>query len=259
MKETDLNIIYQLGSAIGYLTGGNLRTAQDPAELALNLAFPRMWLHSFMTQTDDVGRYLKDSRSAAQELLRKVEEVGAPSRFLTGVPISLEECTGLFSAKEHFEQSFERESKSLMVFTVTPKGTYDTSVMLENPQQDFPPRLLAELPARFIGDLKQAAKCLVFDIPVGCAFHVCRATESLMIAYYEKLAKQKWPLPTKRDWNTYNISKDFMLLPLSLPDCTRYAKWTEIHLSILNGRYPPKRRKFSTSSVPGSTTTWPMR
>ena len=43
----------------------------------------------------------------------------------------------------------------------------------------------------------------MFDVPVGCAFHVCRATEALMLAYYEKLAKQKWPLPKNRDWNTY--------------------------------------------------------
>jgi hypothetical protein len=57
-----------------------------------------------------------------------------------------------------------------MVFTVTPRGTYDTRILLENPQEDFPRRLVEELPARFIADLKEAAKCLVFDIPVGCAF-----------------------------------------------------------------------------------------
>jgi hypothetical protein len=90
-----------------------------------------------------------------------------------------------------------------MVFTVTPRGTYDTRILLENPQEDFPRRLVEELPARFIADLKEAAKCLVFDIPVGCAFHVCRATESLMLAYYEELAKQQWPLPKNRDWNSY--------------------------------------------------------
>jgi len=203
MKQTDLNIFYQMGTALGYLTGGNLRTGQDVTDLFLNLTFPRQWLRAFMTQTEDVGRYLKDSRLAAEEFLKKIEEIYTPARLQSHNAVTEHECTGLFSAKERFEQCFEREAKLLMVFTVTPKGTFDTNVLLENPQADFPQRLIAELPVRFITDLKEAAKCLVFDIPVGCAFHVCRATESLMLAYYEKLTKQKWPLPKNRDWNTY--------------------------------------------------------
>jgi hypothetical protein len=89
------------------------------------------------------------------------------------------------------------------VARLTPKGTYDTSILIENPQGEFPDRLIPVLPPRFISDLKQAARCLVFDIPVGCAFHVCRATESLMIAYYEELAKQPRPYPKNKDWDAY--------------------------------------------------------
>lgn len=203
IKQTDLNIFYQMGAAFDYLSGGNLQTGQDVTDLFLNLTFPRMWLYHFMKQTEDVGRYLKDSRDAAQEFQQRIEEIYNPARMQAKNAVTEQECKGLFSAKEKFEQCFEREAKSLMVFTVTPKGTYDAHVLIENPQEDFPPRLVAELPARFIADLKEAARCLVFDIPVGCAFHVCRATESLMLAYYEKLAKQKWPLTNSRDWNTY--------------------------------------------------------
>jgi hypothetical protein len=203
MKETDLNIFYQMGASFGYLAGNNLRTGQDIADLIINLTFPRVWLHKFLAQTEEFGRYLNDSRAAAGEFLRLIEELFVPDRLQDRRPVTQQECTQLFSAKENFESCFERETKSLRVFTVTPKGTYDTTALIETPEADFPDRMRAVLPAKFIDDLKQAARCLVFDIPVGCAFHVCRATESLMICYYEKLAKQSWPYPRNREWSAY--------------------------------------------------------
>src|SRR5271155_2249462 len=100
MKQTDLNIFYQMGTALGYLTGGNLRTGQDVTDLFLNLTFPRQWLRAFMTQTEDVGRYLKDSRLAAEEFLKKIEEIYTPARLQSHNAVTEHECTGLFSAKE---------------------------------------------------------------------------------------------------------------------------------------------------------------
>ena len=202
MKQTDVNVYYQLGASIGYLFGGNLRTGQDSTEAIMNMSLPRTWLHSFLRQTEDVGRYLKDSRDAARAFLKLIEQISTNERILKHDTIAQDECVGLFSAKEKFEQCLERETKTLMVFTVTPKGAYDTAVLLSAPEEELPDRLHPELPPTFLADLGQAARCLLFDIPVGCAFHVCRATESLMLAYYEKLAKKKWSL-AKRDWNTY--------------------------------------------------------
>jgi hypothetical protein len=202
MKETNLNVFYQLGAALGYLCGGNCRTGQDIGELAINLTFPREWLVSFLAETLDYSRYLKDSRAAAQLLLSRVNSIYTHTRFQAGHAVTTDECTGLFSGKEELEKCFERETKLLSVFTVTPKGIYDTRILIENPQNEFSERLSKMFPPKFSNDLKQAARCLVFDLPVGCAFHVCRATESLMIAYYEKLTTQKWPFPNK-DWSAY--------------------------------------------------------
>jgi hypothetical protein len=202
MRKTDLNIFYQMGTSLGYLFGSNCRTGQDVLDLGIYATGPRPWLIAFLAETEEFARYLKDSRSAAQTLLTKINELLMHDRMLSGKPVTMGECTTLFSAKEELEKCLERESKYLSVFTVTPKGTYDTNILIESPQDDFPDRMATVLPAKFVGDLKQAARCLVFDIPVGCAFHVCRATESLMIAYYEKLAKQPWPFPN-RDWSAY--------------------------------------------------------
>jgi len=43
--------------------------------------------------------------------------------------------------------------------------------------------------------LKEAGRCLAFDLPTACAFHICRATEALMLTYYEALTGNAWPFP----------------------------------------------------------------
>jgi len=64
MKQTDLNIFYQMGAAFGYLAGGNLRTGQDVGELCLNLTFPREWLYALAFHFPRHSRGLRRKRKA---------------------------------------------------------------------------------------------------------------------------------------------------------------------------------------------------
>jgi hypothetical protein len=203
MQRTELNVFYQMGHALGYLVGGNCRTGQEIGELALNLTFPREWIATFIADTASYSHYLRESRNAAQNLLGLMNSIHNPTRFQAGHPVTQDECTRLFSCKEHFEQCFERESRKLYVFTVTPKGTRDTAILVESPEDDFTDTQKNILPDQYKYDLKQAARCLVFDIPTACAFHVCRATESLMLAYYDFLSGHPWNLPRNRNWDQY--------------------------------------------------------
>jgi len=75
--------------------------------------------------------------------------------------------------------------------------------LLMSPEQAFPERLRGLLASQVIEDLRQAAKCLAFDVPTACAFHICRGTEFLMLQYYEKLAGKSWEW-SHRDWGKYN-------------------------------------------------------
>jgi hypothetical protein len=113
------------------------------------------------------------------------------------------ECSQIFSGKKEFEKAFEREHRNLQVFVVTPKGTRDTQLLIEEPECDMPEHLISVLPAQYLRDLKQAARCLAFDIPTACTFHVCRATESLMLAYYAFLNGHPWQLPKNRNSDQY--------------------------------------------------------
>jgi len=108
----------------------------------------------------------------------------------------------LLGARQSFEAHFDEEHKRIAVFTVLPKGIYDMSALIETPEQKFPEKIRAMLPEQMLYDLKQAARCLAFEIPTACAFHICRGTEAVMFGYYELLARHPWPYK-KRDWKIY--------------------------------------------------------
>lgn len=119
---------------------------------------------------------------------------------------------------QDFEEGFDRDCQNLAVFAVTPKGDLSIRILIENAEKKFPANLLAVMPPKTIEDIQEAGKCLVFERATACAFHICRATEALMLAYYEKLAKQPWPHP-KRDWGSYN--KELITLNAPEPITTR--------------------------------------
>ena len=121
-----------------------------------------------------------------------------------GIGISLRMRFPVFSfAKMEFEKAFDRDHRRLHVFMVTNKALFDTDTLLMSPEQAFPERLRGLLASQVIEDLRQAAKCLAFDVPTACAFHICRGTEFLMLQYYEKLAGKSWEW-SHRDWGKYN-------------------------------------------------------
>jgi hypothetical protein len=61
------------------------------------------------------------------------------------------------------------------------------------------------MPPKVIEDIQESGRCLAFERSTACAFHICRATEGLMRAYYKKLTGDDWPPPPpkpkmRNDW-----------------------------------------------------------
>jgi hypothetical protein len=202
MRATDLNVFYHLGSQLNRLAE-NSKTGQPIVELFVYSHSSRQWLSAFLKETEELADPLKGSRAVVTRAIAAIDAVTTPQRIALGTPVTADECGSLIWAEQHFEEVFEHECKNLQVFTVTPKGTHDTILLVEKPEYDLPKVSLSKLPDQFLYDLKQSARCLAFDIPTACAFHACRATESLMLAYHEALTKKPWPYPKNRDWSAY--------------------------------------------------------
>jgi hypothetical protein len=214
MKETDLAIFYNVGKcSLGMNLLELMRPSlADPVRLldAVKLLNgPDLWLKDFLTETE--GMEMSDSRAAAKTL--RVTIVGLFGDLAAALEVDVKNARDAvvgsatiarFQAElQRFEEAFTRDSKQLDVFTVTRKGLYSTRALIERPETKFPANLLAVMPQKTIQDLQEAGRCLAFERPTACAFHICRATEALMLAYYEKLAKKPWPF-AKRDWNIFN-------------------------------------------------------
>jgi hypothetical protein len=214
MKETDLATFFHLGNCCKTMQFLEIMRPgpADPVRLSGAVRLlngPDLWLKDFLTETE--GMEMSDSRAAARTLrvtigrlfgdLAAALEVNAKNAHdavVEGATIAR-----IRAELQTFEDAFTRDYKQLDVFTVTRKGLYSTRALIERPETKFSANLLAVMPQKTIQDLQEAGRCLAFERPTACAFHICRATEALMLAYYEKLAKKPWPF-AKRDWNIFN-------------------------------------------------------
>jgi len=207
MQRVNLPIFYQFGATMGEL---RVLDARDPVNhpTVINIIFKSsIWIMFFLSATNDIT--LPGTRDAVQNLYNLLGEVKTKLQNLTQSDASEPELLGdifmrrLNEELHAFELMFERESRRISVFAVRPIGILDTEKLIESAEKRFPDNLLAVMPQLTIRDLRESGKCLAFGLPTACAFHVCRATEALMLAYYEALTNQPWPY-NKRDWYTYN-------------------------------------------------------
>ena len=204
MKATNLNIFLQLGAQIQQFVQ-QAKIGQEWDECFLYSHNAKEWLAAFIAETGEYAEALQDSRASAQKFLDTLNHVfsfsQAPGAWKR--PMTQEEIVAFYAEKTNLERNFEREHRNIDVFTVTPKGIYNTRLLMEKTERKIPERLRAALPPKAIDDFRQAGRCLAFDVPTACAFHICRGTEALILAYYEKIAGHPWPENINRDWSQY--------------------------------------------------------
>jgi hypothetical protein len=205
LKETNLIVFYRLGNALTSLS--ELERDMDTADQVLHLVEPAEWLKAFLRETDAKDKDsspvpMPDSRLSAKSLLKLIDINDQQVRTQILNPLPADRLSAIWHLRETFEKDFEREQHNLSVFTVLPKGIYETRALIENAERKFLRAVLRVLPfPQSIYDLNQAGRCLAFEIPTACAFHTCRATEAVMLRYYE-LLKGPWTFK-KRDWKIY--------------------------------------------------------
>lgn len=196
MKKTDLSIFLHFGEALADLR--RLRPGMEWIEFYSLVINPIEWFKKFLHETEKIP--LPDSRKSAEQLLAKLSETAKrpvdPKRLIT------QDEALLFFLMTEFLEAFDREHRNIDVFTVTPKGLYDTRLLVEKTEEKFPKNVRQHFSDMMIYDLRQAGRCLAFEVPTACAFHIFRFTEALTLLYYEKLAKQSWSLQ-KRDLGAY--------------------------------------------------------
>lgn len=117
-------------------------------------------------------------------------------------PGSMGDFAVLRKTVEGFSVSLQDELDRIPTFTVTAKGNLDIHRLVEGASGGYP-RDVLELLDEFITDeIDHAGKCLAFELPTSCGFHILRAVETGMKGYV-LAATGSLPKLNQRNWGEY--------------------------------------------------------
>jgi hypothetical protein len=92
------------------------------------------------------------------------------------------------------------ELGQLDTYFVSRTGIYSTPELIERADEQFAPNIRERFPESTRLDIRQAGRCLAFELPTAAGFHIMRATESILREYYDIYVGKK---PKTRNWGRY--------------------------------------------------------
>lgn len=95
----------------------------------------------------------------------------------------------LSAVMKGIRKTLEAELLGFDVYVVTPKRI-DVKRLLSNVSELFAPGVCEKLPEVARYDLSEAGKCIAYECPTAAAFHLMRATESVLRAFYCQLVQR---------------------------------------------------------------------
>jgi hypothetical protein len=136
---------------------------------------------------------MRASQKAAAELVAMLDD-------LPGKGITYTE-EGRFRTKlDEFDTTLGVDLDALSLYYVPPRLAYATDKLIDEGLAIFPESVHVALPKEARADIKEATRCLAFGLPTAVAFHILRAAESVMLAYFDVLSLT---LPNERSWAAY--------------------------------------------------------
>jgi hypothetical protein len=183
---------YHLGTQLALLRF--LREDQDAFD-ALNIIFPAWKALNEITVSHYSGMTLCVEQingllSAVKALLPSKDQI---ERKLTSY-----EVVGVQQALNALETALSIQFSQVNTYRVTPKGTHDVKILIEASYETFG-RYWYGMSELARGDWQSGARCLAFELPTACGFHVVRAMEAVIVDFLNRTDKT----PSRRDLYHY--------------------------------------------------------
>ena len=93
------------------------------------------------------------------------------------------------SAVTEFRHHLEAECPTLATYVVSPKGAYSVSRLIDQAEVLIPETTRGQLDDLVTEDIRQAGRCLAFDLPTAAAFHLFRAVESVLRLLHSRVTQ----------------------------------------------------------------------
>ncbi len=109
---------------------------------------------------------------------------------------------GISSTAKEFETILAAEMQTLDTYHASQKALYSTRDLIERAEIVLPETIRADVPGETVAEIQSAGKCLAFELPTACGFHVVRATEAVIREYYKTVVSTV-PKVKARNWGSY--------------------------------------------------------
>lgn len=196
MIRLDLSYFYRLGTHIAGLR--TLKYDTPTSEVSATLHSVRAWLVSIEQNDQIFGSGLRGTKQYVPRLRDRIDLlIGRPS----DTQFTFYEYMALLGDVNTFEVLLNSELSMGDAYYVLEKKPYSTLTLVTEGERLFPANVLDKVPESY-GDLREAGRCLAFEVPTAAAFHIHRATEAVLRRYWH-VVTGKQAKPKQRSIGVY--------------------------------------------------------
>lgn len=196
MQRINLHAFYFLGTVLSPLK--NINPTQKLREVIVPIFFAREGLKALL---NNQTIQLKYCRPSAQRLL------GVLNPLLEDKGVDIEQLINSYTLAfvinnlTEFEHNFSAELQQSDTYSVSQKGIYSTSELIGRAENLFSEDARKQMPENATADIRQAGRCLAFDLPTAAGFHILRAVEAVIVEYMKILKIEL--KESQRNWGAY--------------------------------------------------------
>ena len=201
MQRLNTGYFYQLGWQVHQLANVTMQSKRSD------------WYLMFATAKGVLDQFTSEaiipaplSKQAARNLLQAIDTV-FPSQWSEAQ--SADELVGyhafgMVERLREFEHVLAAELSQIETFVTAQKGIFDTKRLVEDAEFMFPEPVRPWLSEQAKIDIRQAGRCLAFELPTATGFHLARAVEDSIRKYYEIVAGESYDTKKHgRSWAKY--------------------------------------------------------
>lgn len=182
MKRLDGQYLYALGHQIHAL--GTIKNGASYGEVLGIVWTADRALQPFLDASIYQLKYCLQNGRTLLSWVQYISSKAFSSGDLANDRIDDADLANLRNSLSIFETNLASEFALMDTYLVAPKGGYNTGDLVENGEALFQPALAIKVPGA-IRDIKQATRCLAFELPTAAGFHLHRANESVLHAYFD--------------------------------------------------------------------------
>lgn len=205
MRRVNLQEFYNFGQVLHPIV--DLQPEKPLREYHFTMAWARITLGRFV---NDKMIPMTICKPAAWKIINAISEIFPTSpedrekldmeRIVDGLDLYQ-----IIEGVKEFETVFAAEVQNMATYFVSKKAIYDTNDLISRADELFTDDVRQHIADQVKHDVREAGKCLAFDLATAAGFHIARAVEGTLVSYLQFLCPEiiKGLKDTQRNLGSY--------------------------------------------------------